>query len=209
MLGEDLREAIGARDNLRVALKRVRQNPGSPGTDGLRVEELPLYLKEQWRSIKELLLEGEYGPRPVKRVEIPKPGKATEKRKRSIPCGVDRFIEQAIVQGLQPRWDPPFSDPSYGFRPGRSAPQAIARAQSYLEAGYGGVVAIDLAQFFDRVNPDRLLSKRALRIADKRVLKLTRAYLKAGILEEGLVRVPTEGAPPGGPLSPLLSNVVL
>jgi RNA-directed DNA polymerase len=138
MLGEDLREAIGARDNLRVALKRVRQNPGSPGTDGLRVEELPLYLKEQWRSIKELLLEGEYGPRPVKRVEIPKPGKATEKRKRSIPCGVDRFIEQAIVQGLQPRWDLPFSDPSYGFRPGRSAPQAIARAQSYLEAGYGG-----------------------------------------------------------------------
>jgi RNA-directed DNA polymerase len=209
MFGEDLMEAICARDNLRVALKRVRQNQGSPGTDGMTVEELPLYLKEQWRSIKELLLKGEYCPRPVKRVEIPKPGKATEKRKLSIPCVVDRFIQQAILQVLQPRWDPTFSDPSYGFRPGRSAHQAIARAQSYLEAGYGVVVDIDLAQFFDRVNHDRLMSKLALRIADKRVLKLIGAYLKAGILEEGLVSVPPEGAPQGGPLSPFLSNVVL
>jgi RNA-directed DNA polymerase len=148
MFGEGRMEAICARDNLRVALKRVRQNQGSPGTEGMTVEELPLYLKEQWRSIKELLLKGEYWPRPVKRVEIPKPGRATEKCKLSIPCGVGRFIQQAILQGLQPRWDRTFSDHSYGFRPGRSAHQAIARAHSYLEAGYGVVVDIDLVQFF-------------------------------------------------------------
>ena len=209
MFDEDLMETICARDNLRAALKRVRQNQGSPGVDGMSVEELPGYLKEHWLAIKELLLKGEYAPRAVKRVEIPKPGKGSEKRKLGIPCVVDRFIQQAVLQVLQPRWDPSFSESSFGFRPGRSAHRAIAVAQSYMEVGYGVVVDIDLAQFFDRVNHDRLMSRLAPRMADKRVLKLVRAYLKAGIMEGGLVSVPMEGTPQGGPLSPFLSNVVL
>lgn len=209
MFDEGLMETICARDNLRAALKRVRQNQGSPGADGMTVEELPGYLKEHWLAIKELLLKGEYCPRAVKRVEIPKPGKGAEKRKLGIPCVVDRFIQQAVLQVLQPRWDPSFSESSFGFRPGRSAHRAIAVAQSHMEAGYGVVVDIDLAQFFDRVNHDRLMSRLAARIADKRVLKLVRAYLKAGIMEGGLVSVPMEGTPQGGPLSPFLSNVVL
>jgi RNA-directed DNA polymerase len=209
MFGEDLMEAICARNNLRVALKRVRQNQGSPGVDGMTVKELPGYLKEHWLAIKELLLKGEYAPCPVKRVEIPKPGKAAEKRKLGIPCVIDRFIQQAVLQVLQAGWDPSFSEYSYGFRPARSAHQAVAQAQSYIEAGYGVVVDIDLAQFFDRVNHDRLMSRLASRIADKRVLKLVRAYLQAGIMEGGRVRVPLEGTPQGGPLSPFLSNVVL
>ncbi len=142
-------ETICARDNVRAALKRVRQNQGSLGVDGMSVEELPGYLKEHWLAIKELLLQGEYCPRPVKRVEIPKPGRATEKRKVDIPCVLDRFIQQAVLQVLQPRWDPSFSESSFGFRPGRSAHRAIAVAQSYMETGYGVVVDIDLAQFLD------------------------------------------------------------
>ena len=208
MFGADLMEVVCHRDNLRAALKRVRGNKGSPGLDGMTVGELGGYLRAHWPQLKEALLKGEYVPQPVRRVEIPKPGKK-ERRKLGIPCVVDRFIQQALLQVLQSRWDEAFSEHSYGFRPGRSAHQAIARAQSYLRSGYGVVVDIDLEAFFDRVNHDRLMSRLALRIVDKRVLKLIRAYLQAGILENGLVKVPTEGTPQGGPLSPFLSNVVL
>ena len=145
----------------------------------------------------------------MRRVEIPKPGKQRERRKLGIPCVLDRFIQQAILQILQSRWDVTFSESSYGFRPGRSAHQAVAKAQGYLKSGYAMVVDLDLESFFDRVNHDRLMSRLAARIADQRVLKLIRGYLQAGILEGGLVRVPTEGTPQGGPLSPFLSNVVL
>lgn len=209
MWGADLMERIGARDNLRAALKRVRRNKGCPGVDGMEVEELAEHLRAHWPRIKEALLSGKYGPQPVKRVEIPKPGKRTEKRKLGIPCAVDRFIQQATLQVLQSRGDATFSESSFGFRPGRSAHQAIAKAQEYLRSGYGIVVDLDLEAFFDRVHHDRLMSRLAEDIADKRVLKLIRAYLKAGILENGLVHVPTEGTPQGGPLSPYLSNVVL
>jgi RNA-directed DNA polymerase len=208
MFGETLMEEICGRSNLRAALQRVRANKGSPGTDHMTVDELPGFLKAHWPAIKEQLLNGEYHPQPVKRVEIPKPG-SPEKRKLGIPCVVDRFIQQAVLQVLQGQWDATFSAHSYGFRPGRSAHQAIAKAQAYLQQGYEYVVDIDLERFFDRVCHDRLMSKLASRIADKRVLKLVRAYLQAGILEDGLVTVPTEGTPQGGPLSPFLSNVVL
>ena len=171
-------------------------------------DELGVYLRVHWPEIKEALLNGEYVPQPVRRVEIPKPGRK-EKRKLAIPCVFDRFIQQALLQVLQSRWDGTFSEHSYGFRPGRSAHQALARAQSYLKSGYGVVVDLDLEAFFDRVNHDRLMSRLAQQIEDKRVLKLIRAYLQAGILENGLVSVPTEGTPQGGPLSPFLSNVVL
>lgn len=208
MFGKQLMEGICERNNLKAALKRVRRNKGSPGVDGMTVDELPEYLKTHWLVIKASLQAGRYQPQAVRRVEIPKPG-STEKRKLGIPCVLDRFIQQAILQVLQRQWDQTFSDSSYGFRPGRSAHQAIAKAQSYIKAGYEYVVDIDLEKFFDQVNHDRLMSRLALRIADKRVLKLIRAYLRAGILEHGLVSVPTEGTPQGGPLSPFLSNVVL
>jgi RNA-directed DNA polymerase len=208
MFGTDLMEVTCGRDNLLAALRRVRSNKGSPGTDGMTVDELPAYLKTHWPAIKDALLKGDYVPQPVRRVEIPKPGKK-EKRKLGIPCVLDRFIQQALLQVLQSRWDGTFSEHSYGFRPGRSAHQAIAKAQSYLTSGHSFVVDLDLEAFFDRVNHDRLMSRLAQQIGDKRVLKLIRAYLQAGILEDGLIKSPTEGTPQGGPLSPFLSNVVL
>lgn len=208
MFGKQLMEEICERNNLKAALQRVRRNKGSPGVDGMTVDELPDYLKTHWLAIKASLQEGRYQPQAVRRVEIAKPG-STEKRKLGIPCVLDRFIQQAILQVLQRQWDQTFADSSYGFRPGRSAHQAIAKAQSYIKAGHEYVVDIDLEKFFDQVNHDRLMSRLASRIADKRVLKLIRAYLRAGILEHGLVSVPTEGTPQGGPLSPFLSNVVL
>jgi RNA-directed DNA polymerase len=208
MFGETVMEAICERSNLRAALQRVRANKGSPGTDHMTVDELPSFLREHWPALKAQLLAGDYRPQAVKRVEIPKPG-SQEKRKLGIPCVVDRLIQQAVLQVLQPRWDATFSEHSYGFRPGRSAHQAIAQAQAYLQQGYEYVVDIDLEKFFDQVCHDRLMSKLAERIRDKRVLKLIRAYLHAGILENGLVTVPTEGTPQGGPLSPFLSNIVL
>lgn len=208
MFGKNLMEEVCGRSNLQKALKRVIQNKGSAGVDGMTVAELPGYLKENWLAIKELLLKGDYTPIPVKRVEIPKPG-TSEKRKLGIPCVLDRFIQQAILQGLQPKWDATFSECSYGFRPGRSCHQAIAKAQEYLQEGFKIVVDIDLEKFFDRVCHDRLMSKLADRIEDKRALKLIRRYMTAGIMEGGLVSVPTEGTPQGGPLSPFLSNVVL
>lgn len=204
---EQLMEEVCQRDNLRRALKRVQQNRGSPGIDGMTVKELPDYLRENWPAIRRRLLSGAYKPQPVKRVEIPKPGGGV--RMLGIPTVVDRFIQQAVLQALQPKWDPMFSEHSYGFRPGRSAHQAVAAAQRHIAEGCGWVVDIDLERFFDRVNHDRLMMRAAQRVEDKRVLKLIRAYLNAGVMEDGLVRPTDEGTPQGGPLSPLLSNLVL
>lgn len=208
MFGETLMEEVCERRNMLAALKQVRANQGSPGSDGMSVNELPAFLKTHWPAIKAQLLGGTYQPRVIKRVEIPKPG-SREGRKLGIPCAVDRLIQQALLQVLQCQWDSTFSDSSYGFRPGRSAHQAVAQAQTYLEQGYSYVVDIDLENFFDRVCHDRLMSHLAQQIADKRVLKLIRACLQAGILENGLITTPLEGTPQGSPLSPFLSNVVL
>lgn len=208
MFDKNLMEMICTRENLVPALARVRRNKGSPGVDGMTVDALPAYLKDNWRWIRQQLLEGSYQPQPIKRVEIPKPG-SQEKRKLGIPCVLDRLIQQAFLQVLQTRWDRTFSENSYGFRPDRSAHQAIAKAQSFVQQGYGIVVDIDLEKFFDQVCHDRLMSKLADRIEDKRVLKVIRAFLKAGIMEDGVVTVPMEGTPQGGPLSPFLSNVIL
>jgi RNA-directed DNA polymerase len=204
---EQLMEEVCDRRNLEIAWKRVRGNKGSPGVDGLTIDETADYLREHWPTIREQLLDGTYTPQPVKRVEIPKPDGGV--RKLGVPCVVDRLIQQALLQVLQRRWDPTFSEHSYGFRPGRSADQAVAQAQRYVAEGYNYVVDIDLEKFFDRVNHDRLMARVAERVPDKRVLKLIRAFLCAGVMEDGLVRPTDEGAPQGGPLSPLLSNLVL
>src|SRR6202521_5740207 len=204
---EQLMEEVCARGNLVRAWKRVRSNKGGPGVDGMTIEDAKAYLREHWPNIRSQLLEGTYRPQPVKRVEIPKPD--GEIRKLGVPCVVDRLIQQALLQVLQKRWDPTFSEHSYGFRPGRSAHQAVAQAQAYVAEGYSIVVDLDLEKFFDRVNHDALMARVAARVADKRVLKLIRAFLNAGVMEDGLVRPVDEGTPQGGPLSPLLSNLVL
>lgn len=208
MFNPNLMEEICEKRNLEAALKRVKQNGGAPGIDGMTVDELPAHLKKNWFEIKKQLLEGTYKPSPVRRVEIPKPD-GKEKRKLGIPNVQDRFIQQAILQVLQSKWDGTFSNYSYGFRPGRSAHKAVAQVQSYLKQGYEWVVDIDLEKFFDRVNHDKLMSELAKRIEDKRMLKLLRAFLNAGVMENGIVRSFDEGTPQGGPLSPLLSNIVL
>ena len=206
-VSEPLMEEVIERENLKQALRRVKANKGSPGVDGMTVEELTGYLKEYWPTIREHLLSGIYKPQAVKRVEIAKPGGGI--RKLGIPTVLDRFIQQAVMQVLQRKWDPTFSQYSYGFRPKRSAHQAVAQAQQYLAEGYRWVVDIDLEKFFDRVNHDKLMGELAKRITDKRVLKVIRAYLNAGVMESGLVSAIEEGTPQGGPLSPLLSNIVL
>ena len=175
--------------------------------DGMRFQELPGYLKEHWPAIREQLLKGAYQPQPVKRVEIPKVGRGM--RQLGIPTVLDRFIQQGVLQVLQKRWDRTFSEHSYGFRPGRSAHQAVAQAQGYIAEGRHWVVDIDLEKFFDRVHHDKLLGRMAQRVRDKRMLKLIRAFLNAGVMEKGLVSPTTEGTPQGGPLSPFLSNIVL
>ena len=208
IVDENVMEEVVERHNMQAALKQVCANKGSPGVDGMSVDELPDFLKSHWPEIRDQLLGGTYQPLVIKRVEIPKPG-SQEKRKLGIPSVLDRLIQQAILQVLQWRFDPTFSEFSYGFRPGRSAHQAIAQAQAYIEQGYDVVVDIDLEKFFDQVCHDRLMSRLAERIADKRLLKLIRAYLQAGILENGLVTPSKAGTPQGSPLSPFLSNVVL
>lgn len=204
---EQLMEEVCGRQNCRQALARVKRNKGSAGVDGMTVEQLPAYLKQHWPAIREQLLRGTYKPQPVKRVEIPKPDGGV--RKLGIPTVLDRFIQQAVMQVLQGRWDRTFSKYSYGFRPGRSAHQAVTKAQQYIAAGYRWVVDLDLEKFFDRVNHDKLMSKIAKRINDQQLLKLIRAFLRAGVMEGGLVSPVDEGTPQGGPLSPLLSNIVL
>jgi RNA-directed DNA polymerase len=203
-----LMEEICERENLREALRRVRANQGSAGVDGMTVEQITGYLKQHWPAIQEQLLSGTYKPRPVRRVEIPKPDGGGV-RKLGIPSTLDRFIQQAVLQVLQRQWDRTFSDHSYGFRPGRSAHQAVAQAQQYIAEGHGWCVDLDLEKFFDRVNHDKLMGQIAQRVEDKRLLKLIRAFLNAGVMENGLVSPSVEGTPQGGPLSPLLSNLVL
>jgi len=204
---EPLMEAVCERSNCKQALARVKRNKGSAGIDGMTVEQLPGYLKQHWPAIRQQLLNGTYKPQPVKRVEIPKPDGGM--RKLGIPTVLDRFIQQAVMQVLQGIWDGTFSQHSYGFRPRRSAHQAVTKAQQYIAAGYRWVVDLDLEKFFDRVNHDKLMAQVAKRISDQRMLKLVQAYLKAGVMEGGLVSPVDEGTPQGGPLSPLLSNIVL
>ena len=206
-ISEQLMEEVCERENCKQALKRVKANKGSPGVDWMTVQQLPEYLKQHWPAIREQLQSGTYKPQPVKRVEIPKPDGGV--RKLGIPTVLDRFIQQAVMQVLQGKWDRTFSEHSYGFRPGRSAHQAVAKAQQYIAEGYRWVVDLDLEKFFDRVNHDRLMAKLAEKISDKRMLKLVRAFLTAGVMENGLVGPVDEGTPQGGPLSPLLSNIVL
>jgi len=204
---EYLMEATCNRENLWKALKRVQVNKGSAGVDGMTVQQLPGYLAKQWPAIRDQLLHGTYQPQPVKRVEIPKSDGGV--RKLGIPTVLDRFIQQAVMQVLQGQWDRTFSQHSYGFRPGRSAHQAVAAAQQHIADGCRWVVDIDLEKFFDRVNHDRLMATVAKRVQDKRLLKLIRAFLNAGVMARGLVSPTDEGTPQGGPLSPLLSNLVL
>src|SRR6266850_167817 len=198
-------EEICEWENLKKAMWRVKANKGSAGIDGVTVDELPDY--RDLLVIRDQLLSGAYKPQPVKRVEIPKPDGGV--RKLGIPTVLDRFVQQAVMQVLEKRWDRTFSDSSYGFRSGRSTHQAVAQAQQYIAAGYGWVVDLDLEKFFDRVNHDKLMGQIAKRIGDKRLLKLIRAFLNAGVMEDGLVSPSVEGTPQGGPLSPLLSNLVL
>jgi group II intron reverse transcriptase/maturase len=202
-----LMEEVVQRGNAKAALKRVRQNKGSPGVDGMTVDELPEYLVESWEAIREQLLAGTYQPRPVKRQAIPKSGGGV--RELGIPTVLDRLVQQAILQVLQPRFDPTFSEHSHGFRPGRRAHDAVCEAQRYIQDGRRVVVDVDLEKFFDRVNHDVLMGKLAGKIADKRMLGLIRRYLEAGVMANGVVTERWEGTPQGGPLSPLLANVLL
>jgi RNA-directed DNA polymerase len=203
----DLMEAVCERRNLQAALKRVRKNKGSPGVDGMTVEELPKYLREHWPRLRGQLLSGTYEPAPVKEQLIPKATGGM--RKLGIPTVVDRFIQQACLQVLQPMWDGTFSRHSHGFRPGHRAHDAIVEAQGYIQGGRKWVVDVDLEQFFDRVNHDVLMGRLAKRIDDRRILGLIRRYLEAGVLANGLATERHEGTPQGGPLSPLLANVLL
>ena len=205
---EMLMEEVVEGKNLREAYRRVVRNGGAAGVDGMTVEELELYLQKEWLKIKELLLGDEYKPQPVRRVEIPKPG-GKGVRQLGIPTVVDRLIQQAVLQVLDPIFDPGFSESSYGFRPGRSAHQAVLKAREYVASGKRWVVDLDIEKFFDRVNHDVLMARVARKVKDKRVLRLMRRYLQAGVMVGGLVKPTREGAPQGGPLSPLLSNIML
>ena len=203
----EVMSAVLERPNMQRAYDRVLRNKGAPGVDGMKVGDLKAYLKTHWPTHKQELLDGTYQPQPVRKVEIPKAGGG--KRQLGIPTVLDRFIQQALHQVLSPVFEPGFSESSYGFRPGRSAGQAVQQARDYVEAGHRWVVDIDLEAFFDRVNHDMLMARVARQVKDKRVLKLIRAYLESGVCESGLVTVRREGTPQGGPLSPLLSNILL
>ena len=201
-----LMERMLERENLIQALRQVMSNKGCAGIDGMTVQQLPLYLKKQWPQIKGELLAGSYHPQPVKRVEIPKPGGV---RKLGVPTVVDRFIQQALMQVLQTEWDESFSPYSYGFRPGRSAHQAIDKAGQYIREGYSFVVDIDLEKFFDRVNLDLLMHRVKERVSDIRVVRLINRFLKSGVYEDGSIQPTREGVAQGSPLSPLLANLFL
>jgi RNA-directed DNA polymerase len=203
-----LMERVIERSNMAQALKRVERNKGAAGVDDMPVDDLRSHLKNQWPKVKEQLLNGSYRPKPVRRVEIPKPG-GSGVRKLGIPTVLDRLIQQALGQVLNPIFDPGFSDSSYGFRSGRSTHQAVQQARAQVESGKRWVVDMDLEKFFDRVNHDILMARIARKVKDKRVLLLIRRYLQAGILENGLITASKEGTPQGGPLSPLLSNILL
>jgi RNA-directed DNA polymerase len=207
LVRDALMEKVCERENLNRAYRRVKTNRGSPGIDGMRVEELALWLKAHKEELAASLLDGSYRPQAVREVEIPKPGGGM--RKLGIPTVVDRLVQQAILQVLDPLLDPTFSESSYGFRPGRSAHQALRKASEYVAAGYGVVVDVDLEKFFDRVNHDVLMGRLARRIADKQLLRIIRRFLEAGILRQGVVIERYEGTPQGGPLSPLLANLLL
>jgi RNA-directed DNA polymerase len=203
----ELMERVVERSNLKLAYQRVVENKGAPGVDGIPVSELKDWLAVHWPSVKKALLEGRYEPRPVRRVDIPKPTGGV--RTLGVPTVVDRLIQQALHQALQPLFEPTFSDHSFGFRPGRGAHQAVRRAQAYIREGKRWVVDLDLEKFFDRVNHDVLMARVARRVGDARVLKLIRRFLEAGMMRGGVVEGRTEGTPQGGPLSPLLSNILL
>jgi RNA-directed DNA polymerase len=205
---EQLLAAVVERKNMWLALKQVERNSGAAGVDNMTVAQLRTYLCEHWLRIKEELLAGSYQPQPVLKVEIPKPG-GKGMRMLGIPTVLDRLLQQALQQVLSPLFEPHFSESSYGFRPQRSAPQAVLKARQYVREGRRWVVDIDLEKFFDRVNHDILMSRLARRIKDKRVLRLIRSYLQAGMMSNGLTTVRREGTPQGGPLSPLLSNILL
>jgi len=203
-----LLEAMLTRENMLAALKRVESNKGAPGLDGMRTEELRGWLKGNWERVKTSLLEGKYEPRPVRGVEIPKPG-GKGVRQLGIPCVLDRLLQQALLQVLSPIFDPHFSDRSHGFRPGRSAHGALAQAKEAVASGKRWVVDLDLEKFFDRVNHDLLMKRVAHRVGDGRILRLVRRFLESGVLRAGLLSPTEEGTPQGGPLSPLLSNILL
>ena len=205
---QHLMQAVVERENMRLAFKRVIANKGAPGIDGMTVDDLKQWLIESWHRVKEELLSGRYKPQPVRKVEIPKPG-GKGMRQLGIPTVVDRMIQQALHQVLNPLFDPYFSEHSYGFRPGRSAQMAVLAAQQFVADGRRWVVDMDLEKFFDRVNHDILMSRIARRVKDKEVLRLIRRYLQAGMMEGGVVSTRHEGTPQGGPLSPLLSNILL
>ncbi|EFK95539.1 group II intron-encoding maturase, partial [sediment metagenome] len=198
---------VSERANLQRALKRVRRNKGAPGIDGMTVDELPEYLRHHWPEIRAQLETGQYRPRPVKRVEIPKADGKT--RPLGIPTVLDRFIQQAIAQVISAHWEPRFHPHSYGFRPGRSAHQAVRQVQASIREGYGWVVDMDLQSFFDRVNHDRLLARLKSRSPDAALLRLVKRFLKAGVSVDGKIEATPMGVPQGGPLSPVLANVVL
>lgn len=202
-----LLEDVLSPENMAKAMKRVRANKGAAGIDGMTVDKLQTYMQEHGKSLNQKILSGKYVPQPVRRVEIPKPNGGV--RQLGIPTVVDRLVQQAMAQKLGDLFDGTFSNSSYGFRPGRSAQQAVVQARQYIEGGHKIVVDLDLAKYFDTVNHDLLMHLVSLKVKDKRVLKLIRAYLNAGVMSDGLVVQTEEGVPQGGPLSPLLSNVML
>ena len=203
----ELMEEVLRRENLMAAYRRVVRNKGAGGVDGRSVDDLKHQMREDWPAIREALLGGTYEPSPVRKVEIPKPGGGV--RTLGIPTVMDRMIQQALLQGLTPTFDPTFSEDSYGFRAGRSTHQAVQRAREHIAAGHRWVVDLDLEKFFDRVNHDVLMARVAKRVKDKRVLRVIGRYLRAGIMEGGVTSFRREGTPQGGPLSPLLSNILL